>query len=133
MIFDIFDITFYENYTPVTVAISMEQSKYVYKTTSQKWSSLFLTGAELFLCLMSCSVASGARVLIYTHSHCFNSHLLNGERMGEILAKGGHHVDMLISSTYKGYDQLLDDNYKVSGGFMEGFKEGFMHIFILNK
>jgi UDP:flavonoid glycosyltransferase YjiC (YdhE family) len=42
----------------------------------------------------------GAKILLYPFGHCFNSHLLNFERMGQILEDDGHDVTMIINSNY---------------------------------
>jgi glucuronosyltransferase len=49
-------------------------------------------------------VTEGAHILLYPFGHCLNSHLLNAERLSEILAAGGHDVDMIVSTAYKNYE-----------------------------
>lgn len=50
--------------------------------------------------------ALNAHILVYPFGHCLNSHLLNAERLSEIVAEGGHQVDMLVSTAYSSYEHL---------------------------
>lgn len=67
----------------------------------------------LFLLLLLCpqQSADAGRVLIYPFGHCLNSHLLNAERLGEILLRGGHQVDMLVSTAYRRYEHHYGDDH----------------------
>lgn len=48
----------------------------------------------------------GSKILVFPFGHCLNSHLLNAERLSQILTDAGHEVDMLVGSVYFRFDHL---------------------------
>ena len=54
--------------------------------------------------LVMTSPSDEARILVYPFGPCLNSHLLNAEKLAEILADAGHETDLLVRTAYSNYD-----------------------------
>ncbi len=66
---------------------------------------LILRGLLAVVCLSVIMRATdGARVLVYPFGQCLNSHLLNAEKLSELLLAQGHQVSMVVSSAYHSFD-----------------------------
>ena len=73
----------------------------------------------VWLAVISCAETAGevkhgarSRILIYPYGHCLNSHLLNAERLAEILLEDGHDISFLTSDVYTSYDHLTEGPLK---------------------
>ena len=51
-------------------------------------------------------MANGLNVLMYPYGHCLNSHLLNVEKMGKVLARYGHQVSIIVSDRYSTFGHV---------------------------
>ena len=61
--------------------------------------------AFLLLAIIACD---SARILIYPVGHCYNSLLLDMEKLAHFLSTSGHDVTLLINSGYEGTRSSLD-------------------------
>lgn len=59
---------------------------------------------SILLTMTIYGLVSSSRILVYPFGHCLNSHLLNAERLSQILAKSGHDIEMLVSHSYLSFD-----------------------------
>lgn len=69
------------------------------------------TVALLVFAVIIAAVRAG-NILLYPYGHCLNSHLLNGEKLANMLQEHGHQVDMVISRMYNKFEhhRLLNDS-----------------------
>lgn len=70
----------------------------------------------------------GKRILIYPFGHCLNSHLLNAERLAKIVADSGHHIDLLVSSSYRHFDNRHCPDNQAQPRQCQAQRQGEVHL-----